>query len=112
MKILPLLLFIETLAYRRPIYREPVYKPPSMDFNQPQYDLSKLPKPKPVVWPKPSSNSNSGNTYQGKPKLTFIKNKIKIHPPKTTLQIQSKLRRTQPKKSRKKSQKTKMSKRK
>ena len=60
MKILPLLLFTETLAYRRPgQIQQPVYRPPSMDFNrQPQYDLSDLKKPS-IDLSKPSDNNNS-----------------------------------------------------
>ena len=65
MKIIPLLLFTETLAYRRPGYpqmSQPVYRPPSMDFNRrPDYDLSDLRKPSiDLSRPSDDSNSNSG----------------------------------------------------
>ena len=68
MKILPLLLFTETLAYRRP-YNQPVYNQPSMDFNRPQVDYSKLPKRSPIVWEGPSSNEDSYS--QGKNQFCF-----------------------------------------
>ena len=60
MKILPLLLFTETLAYRRPgQIQQPVYRPPSMDFNRrPDYDLSDLRKPS-INLSKPSDDNNS-----------------------------------------------------